>query len=79
MKESRKRRGEACASRRLGQRLLGVPLPPGGRAVARSQERATPTPGLLRISYLVFAFLAAAAAVAAGSAKAITASPSSKL
>jgi len=42
-----------------------------------------PTPGLLRISYLAFALPAAvfsaAAAMAEGSAKAITASPSAKL
>jgi hypothetical protein len=49
-----------------------------GLAAARSQERATANSRPPPISYLAFA-LAAAAAVAEGSAKAITASPSSKL
>ena len=76
MKESGKRHGDACASRRLGQGLLVVPLPPSGsrpQLVHKNEPR--PTPGLLRISYLVFA-LAAAAVLDEGSAKAITASPS---
>jgi hypothetical protein len=56
-----------------------VLLPPsGGRAAARSQERATANSRPHPISYLAFA-LAAAAVMAEGSAKAITASPSSKL
>jgi hypothetical protein len=77
------RRGKrALRSKRLGQDSFAVPLPPSGRGrpqpVRKNELR--PTPGLLRISYLVLALLAsAAAAVAEGSAKAITASPSSKL
>jgi hypothetical protein len=50
MKESKEAAREACASRRLGQRLLVVPLPPAGpRLVHKNEPR--PTPGLLRISY----------------------------
>jgi hypothetical protein len=48
---------------------------PGRSPFTRNEPR--PTPGLLRISYLAFAL--AAAASSEGSAKAITASPSSKL
>jgi hypothetical protein len=65
---------------KVGSGLLRVaPLPLSGsgpQPVHKNEPR--PTPGLLRISYLAFA-LAAAAAVAEGSAKAITASPSVKL
>jgi len=52
----------------------------GPRPVHRNEPR--PTAGLLRMNYLTLPLLAAAfsaAAVAEGSAKAITASPSSKL
>ncbi len=57
-----------------------VPLPSGSRPQPVHKNEPRPTPGLLRISYWVFAFLAAAAAaVAEGCAKAITASPSTKL
>jgi hypothetical protein len=74
MNESGKRHGEACASRRLGQSLLVVSLPPsgGGRSpFIRTSHGQLPASS----DYLAFA-LAAAAAVAEGSAKAITASPS---
>src|ERR1700733_9366638 len=57
-------------------RLRNHGLP--GAAAARSQERATANSRPPPMSYLAFA-LAAAAAVAEGSAKAITASPSTKL
>src|ERR1700679_899854 len=57
-----------CATRAFGARPQPV-----------HKNEPQPTPGLLRIScYLAFA-LAAAAVVADGSAKAITASPSTKL
>jgi hypothetical protein len=84
MKESGKRHGDprnGCSCSRCG--LPG----PGRKPVHKNGPR--PTPGLLRMSYLTLAlcasalsaaaFFSAAAAMAEGSAKAITASPSSKL
>jgi hypothetical protein len=79
MKESGKRHGEACASRRLGNAFSWGPVAAfQGTAAARSQERATAD---LRPpnSYLTLALPAAdfraAAATDDGSANAITASP----
>jgi hypothetical protein len=64
------------ASETDSSRPLAQPRPSGEPAAARSQERAAAD--LQAPSYLAFA-LAAAAVMADGSAKAITASPSSKL
>jgi hypothetical protein len=68
---------ESVCLEEIGQRLPVVPVVTYlGWAAARSQERATAH--LQAPPYLAFA-MAAFAAVAVGSAKAITASPSSKL
>jgi hypothetical protein len=73
-------RSKFASGSRISTPASLVPLPPSGtRPQPVQQERATAKSCLLRIScYLAFA-LAAAAAVAEGSAKAITASPSTKL
>jgi hypothetical protein len=75
MKESAKARGSVRFEEIRARPARGPFAASRGRPQPVHKNEPRPTPGLLRINYLAFA-LAAAAAVAEGSAKAITASPS---